>query len=71
VRLSVSRIAIDTNILVRILVDDQNAEHQCASARALIAEAGSVWVSPTVLAETSWVLESVYLIFQPSDFEGA
>ncbi len=58
-------IAIDTNILVRILVDDQEAERQCASARALIAKAGSVWVSPMVLVETSWVLESVYGFAKP------
>jgi predicted nucleic-acid-binding protein len=46
-------IAIDTNILVRILVDDEEAAHQCVSARALIAEADGVWVSPMVLVETS------------------
>lgn len=58
-------IAVDTNILVRILVDDDEAEHQCASARTLVVEAGSVWVSPMVLVETSWVLESVYQFAKP------
>lgn len=42
-------IAIDTNILVRILVDDQDAAHQCMNARALMAEASRVWGSPMVL----------------------
>jgi predicted nucleic-acid-binding protein len=49
-------IAIDTNVLVRLLVVDD--EEQAASARELI-EKHEVWVSRTVLLE-SWVLRSTY-----------
>jgi predicted nucleic-acid-binding protein len=45
--------AIDTNVLVRCLVDD-NAE-QARRARSLLGS-GSVYVSLTVLLEAEWVL---------------
>lgn len=50
-------IAIDTNVLVRLLVVDD--EEQAARARELI-EKHEVWVSRTVLLETCWVLRSTY-----------
>ncbi len=53
-------IAIDTNVLVRILVDDSDAEVQCQQARDLIANHGNAWVCRIVLIETVWVLESAY-----------
>jgi predicted nucleic-acid-binding protein len=53
-------IAIDTNVLVRILVDDSDAEEQCQQARDLIANHGNAWVCRIVLIETVWVLESAY-----------
>ncbi|MEY3807820.1 MAG: hypothetical protein RI893_796 [Pseudomonadota bacterium] len=37
-------IAIDTNILVRVLVNDPKAEEQCRLARELMAAHGDVWV---------------------------
>lgn len=48
--------AIDTNVLVRLLVRDD--AKQTAAAEAFI-ERGA-WVSHLVLCETVWVLSSVY-----------
>ena len=48
--------AIDTNVLVRLLVRDDAA--QVRTAEDFVD--GSAWVSHLVLAETLWVLESVY-----------
>lgn len=48
--------AIDTNVLVRLLVRDDATQVQTAEAFV----DGSAWVSHLVLAETLWVLESVY-----------
>ena len=48
--------AIDTNVLVRLLVRDDPAQVERAEA---FVEPGA-WVSHLVLAETAWVLGSVY-----------
>lgn len=48
--------AVDTNLLVRLLVRDDPA--QVAAAEAFV-ETGA-WVSHLVLAETLWVLDAVY-----------
>ena len=48
--------AIDTNVLVRLIVRDDRA--QVEKAEAFVAQ--GAWVSQLVLAETVWVLESVY-----------
>ena len=53
-------IAIDTNVLVRVLVDDPDAPDQCEQARELLLTHGSAWIAQIVLVETVWVLESVY-----------
>jgi predicted nucleic-acid-binding protein len=52
-------IAIDTNVLVRFLVDDDKT--QAGIAEALI-RANEIFLSRTVLLETEWVLRSVYRI---------
>jgi predicted nucleic-acid-binding protein len=49
-------LAIDTNVLVRLLARDD--EDQVRSAEAFIGK--GAWVSHLVLAETIWVLDSVY-----------
>jgi predicted nucleic-acid-binding protein len=49
--------AIDTNVVVRFLVDD-DAE-QARRARGLIA-AGEIYVPVSVLLETEWVLRAGY-----------
>lgn len=48
-------IAIDTNVLVRLLVADDPA--QSSRARALL-ETQDVWIGPTVLLEAAWVLDA-------------
>lgn len=48
--------AIDTNLLVRLLVRDD--ARQVAGAETFVAP--GAWVSQLVLAETTWVLESVF-----------
>jgi predicted nucleic-acid-binding protein len=50
-------LAIDTNVVVRLLTGDTPA--QMARAKALI-ESQDVFVASTVLLETDWVLRSVY-----------
>ena len=52
--------AIDTNVLVRLLVDDPNEITQSQLARQLLIKQGSAWVSSIVLIETIWVLQSRY-----------
>lgn len=48
--------AVDTNVLVRLIVRDNG--HQTAAAEAFI-ESG-VWVSTLAFAEAIWVLDTVY-----------
>jgi predicted nucleic-acid-binding protein len=48
--------AVDTNLLVRLVVGDD--ARQAAAAEAFVQP--GAWVSHLVLAETVWVLESVY-----------
>ena len=51
-------IAVDANLLVRILADDPGQPGQVAAARALASEAKQVFVPLVVQVETVWVLES-------------
>ncbi len=48
--------AVDTNLLVRLLVRDD--VRQVAAAESFVAK--GAWVSQLVLAETIWVLDAVY-----------
>jgi len=48
--------AVDTNLLVRLLVRDDAAQAQAAEAFIL----KGAWVSHLVLAETLWVLDALY-----------
>ena len=50
-------IAVDTNVLIRLLTGDD--PRQEAAARSLFARE-SVWIAKTVLLETAWVLHSLY-----------
>ena len=52
--------SVDTNVLVRILVDDAGAVEQMEKARALLAASGTVYVTQIVQVELVWVLESAY-----------
>jgi predicted nucleic-acid-binding protein len=53
-------IAVDTNVLLRALVDDPEESRQCAMARTLVADAGKVRVADIVFMETLWVLHKRY-----------
>ncbi|MBP2670040.1 MAG: hypothetical protein H6Q85_106 [candidate division NC10 bacterium] len=53
-------IAVDTNVLVRVLVDEPSQPVQVTAARALVSEAGSVFVPLVVVVETVAVLETSY-----------
>jgi predicted nucleic-acid-binding protein len=48
--------AVDTNLLVRLLVRDDTAQVKLAESFV----AGGAWVSHLVLAETVWVLDAVH-----------
>jgi predicted nucleic-acid-binding protein len=60
-------LAVDTNVLVRLLTGDE--PKQAAAARALFA-AGPIWIAKTVFLETGWVLRSLYG-FEESAIRGA
>ena len=49
-------LAVDTNVLVRLITRDD--EKQVASAEAFVAR--GAWISHLVLAETTWVLHAAY-----------
>jgi predicted nucleic-acid-binding protein len=49
--------AVDTNVVVRLLTQDD--PKQAAASKALFA-AGPIWIAKTVLLETGWVLRSLY-----------
>jgi predicted nucleic-acid-binding protein len=49
--------AVDTNVVVRLLTEDD--VKQAAAAKSLLA-AEPIWISKTVLLETEWVLRSAY-----------
>jgi predicted nucleic-acid-binding protein len=55
-------IALDTNALVRLLIEDD--VHQAAIVQGFVTQAAaqseSILLIPEVLIETVWVLESVY-----------
>lgn len=56
-------IAVDTNVLLRFLlnpIDGNNPKWQVDVAEATINQAEMVFIANIVLAETEWVLESVF-----------
>jgi len=57
-------LAIDTNVIVRLVVDDDH--EQFVRTNRMIAD-HPVFVSNTVLLECEWVLRSAYGL-EPSDF---
>jgi predicted nucleic-acid-binding protein len=59
--------ALDTNVLVRLVARDDEAQR--AAARAVMA-AGEVLVLPTVLMEAEWVLRSRYRLPRADIVEG-
>jgi predicted nucleic-acid-binding protein len=55
--------AVDTNVLVRLLVADDPA--QTRRAVAFLESHRPVWISTVVLVETVWVLTTVYRWSKP------
>lgn len=53
-------LAVDTNVLIRVLVDDPGSKAQSAAARKAVAAAGTVFVPQVVQVECVWVLQSVF-----------
>jgi predicted nucleic acid-binding protein len=50
-------LAVDTNVVVRFLVDDDPAQHKRAVA---LFRSHTIWLPKTVLLETEWVLRSAF-----------
>ena len=53
-------LAVDTNVLVRILVDEPGAAAEAAVARKLLAEESRVFIPDISLVEAIWVLRESY-----------
>ena len=53
-------IAVDTNVLVRALVDDPGEPRQTAAARDKLKHAKQVYVPQIVQVEMVWVLETAH-----------
>ena len=60
-------IGIDTNVVVRYLIEDDPGH--TGQVHRLLARAGAqgerVWVSTVVLCEALWVLDSIYRVPKP------
>ena len=58
-------LAVDTNVILRFLLDDDEAQ----SARAREVVSSGIWIASTVVLETEWVLRSFYKLtpFQIAD----
>jgi predicted nucleic-acid-binding protein len=56
-------IALDTNVIVRLVTADDPGQLKAARA---IFEAGDLWVCKTVFLETEWVLRYTYKLKQPA-----
>ena len=52
--------AVDTNVLVRVLVDDPDERAEVEAARALLLSERTVLVQEVVLAELTWVMRTSY-----------
>lgn len=50
-------VALDTNVLVRLFIDDDKEQH---TASVALCENARIFISDTVLLETEWVLRGVY-----------
>lgn len=59
-------IAIDTNVLVRVIVEDTGQSEQTNIARELVRAAQQVYITQIVQVECTWVLAKVYKISKSS-----
>jgi predicted nucleic-acid-binding protein len=60
-------IAVDTNVVVRVLTRDD--VDQAPVARALL-ESGAAFLPKSVVLETEWVLRSIYRFGRPAILDG-
>ena len=59
-------IAVDTNVLVRLLINDPDSQTQVSLAKALLKRAKQVYVPQIVQIEIAWVLETAYGFDKPA-----
>ncbi len=52
--------AVDTNVIVRVLIDDPDEPGQTGAARELVRQERTVLVPDLVLIEMTWVLRTSY-----------
>jgi predicted nucleic-acid-binding protein len=53
-------ISLDTNVLIRVFMDEDDEPRQTKAARELVRREAPVLVNPIVLAEFVWTLRSAY-----------
>lgn len=53
-------ISLDTNVMVRIFVDDPKCPEQNSKARQIVSKYETVYVAQIVQVETVWVLSRAY-----------
>jgi predicted nucleic-acid-binding protein len=53
-------ISLDTNVLVRVLVDDPQIPQQTEQARLKVSQLRQVYITQIVQVETMWVLKRAY-----------
>ena len=53
-------VTLDTNVLARVVVDDDKSPKQCAAARKALASAKSAFIPQVVQVELCWLLESSF-----------
>lgn len=53
-------ISLDTNVLVRVFVDDSDSPEQSNHVRQLVSQHNTVYVTQVVQVETVWVLNRSY-----------
>ncbi len=54
------RIALDTNVLVRVFLDDASSSSQVEKARELVQKSTEIYIPQIVQAELVWVLSAAY-----------
>ena len=63
-------IGIDTNILLRVFIDDDPAQVRAVRKRVAEAEAGQLFISIVVMVEFVWTLQAAFKV-QRRDLIGA
>lgn len=56
----IKAIAIDTNVLIRLFVQDDSHQKQITAVKNLLKDKSEVYITQTVQLELVWVLESSY-----------